>query len=110
MVNKVTLLGNVGHDPRTSNNTKDNNLVCSFTLATTERYTRDGEKVENVEWHRVVSFGNLAKLVSNNVRKGKQVYVEGKIHTRSYIDEHNQEVRVTEIVASDIKLCGKKES
>lgn len=107
MVNKVYLLGNVGSDPKVGGT--DANKNCSFNFATTERYTRtNGETVENTEWHRVVAFGKLADFISRYVSKGKQLFVEGKIHTRQYKDEYGQDKYVTEIIANDIKLCGKK--
>jgi single-strand DNA-binding protein len=107
MVNRVTLLGNVGTDPKVSGN--DTSKNCTFSFATTEKYTRNnGDVVESTEWHRIVTFGKLADFVSRFITKGKQLYIEGKVHTRSYKDDDNVERYVTEIIANDIKLCGKK--
>ena len=107
MVNKVVLLGNVGSDVKFHEGSVK---VASFALATTERYNRDGQTVENTEWHKIVSYGKLAEFVSNYVHKGKQLYVEGKIKTHSYEDDNGAKKIVTEIIANEIKLCGKKES
>jgi single-strand DNA-binding protein len=107
MVNKVVLLGNVGTEVKVH---EGNTKVASFALATTERYNRDGQTVENTEWHKIISYGKLAEFVSNYVHKGKQMYVEGKIKTRSYEDENGVQRTITEIIANEIKLCGKKDS
>ena len=107
MVNKVILVGNVGSDVKVYEGTTK---VASFALATVERYNRDGQTVENTEWHKIVTYGKLAEFVSNYVHKGKQMYVEGKIKTKSYEDENGVQKISTEIIAHDIKLCGKKES
>lgn len=107
MVNKVFLLGNVGTDPQVSGN--ETSKMVSFALATQERYRRNNEISESTEWHKVVAFGNLATFASQYVAKGKQIFVEGKIHTRQYSDRDGVERTITEIVANDIKLCGKKE-
>lgn len=107
MLNKVTLLGNVGTDPKVGGNDASRN--CTFSFATTEKYTKNnGDVVESTEWHRIVTFGRLADFVSRYVTKGKQMYIEGKIHTRSYKDDNNVEHYVTEIIANEIKLLGKK--
>ena len=108
MVNEVILLGNVGSDPKVGGNEESRN--CSFSLATSERYTKNnGEVVERTEWHRIVAFGKLGEFVRNYVAKGKQVYVNGKMHTRSYKDENGIERFVTEVLANELKLGGKKQ-
>lgn len=107
MINKVILLGYVGDEP--TKNGEGDNVVVSFPLATTERYTKKGEPVEITEWHRIVAFGKVAKFISDYVRKGKQVYIEGSLKTRSFTNSDNVEKVVTEIVVKEVKLCGKKE-
>ena len=106
MVNKVIILGNVGKDVLSV----DNNGVqrCNFSVVTTERYNRNGETVEKTEWHRVVAFGKLATFAANYISSGKQVYVEGRLHTHTYTDKDLVNRTSVEIVADEIKLCGKK--
>lgn len=105
MVNKVVLLGNVGREVKFSDGP---NPRCNFSMATSERYSRNGETVEKTEWHRIVAFGKLATFASNYVTSGKQVYVEGKLHTHSYTDKDGVDGVSVEIIADEIKLCGKK--
>lgn len=107
MVNKVFLLGNVGTEPQLGGN--DSSRMASFPLATSERFSRNNEQQELTEWHRIVVYGNLASFVSQHIVKGMQIYIEGKLHTRLFKDRNGIERQVTEIVAKDIKLCGKKE-
>ena len=109
-VNKVILIGNVGKDPDVRY--IDNDLaVANFTLATTERgYTgRDGKVIpERTEWHNIVVWRGLAKVVEQYVRKGSQIYVEGKIRTRSYDDKENNKRYITEIFVDSLQLLGRK--
>ena len=106
-LNKVMLIGGCGKDPeiREANGAK----VASFSLATSERYKdRNGELHENVEWHNIVCWRNLAETCEKYVHKGDKLYVEGKLRTRSY--ETNGEKRyTTEIVADKIEFCGSKD-
>ena len=82
MINKVILIGNVGKDPEIKK--FGETTAAKFSLATTERYkNKDGETVDTTEWHRVVVFGTLAGIVERYVRKGKTLYIEGKIRTSS---------------------------
>lgn len=106
-VNKVILLGNVGKDPETK--VFENGQVSNFPLATSERgyKTANGTEVpERTEWHNIVVWGGLSKVVDNYVRKGRQLYVEGKIRTRSYDDATGNKRYITEIVADNIELLG----
>ena len=109
-INKVILLGNVGKDPDVRY--LDNGVaVANFTLATTERgYTAaNGTQVpEKTEWHNIVAWRGLAQIAERYVRKGLQLYVEGKIRTRSYDDNSGNKRYVTEIYADNIELLGKK--
>lgn len=108
-VNKVILLGNVGNDPDIR--TLENNVkVASFRLATSERYTdRNGEQHENTEWHQVSAWNKTADIVERFVKKGGQLYVEGKIRTRKWTDKDGNERYSTEILAEGIQLLGRKD-
>lgn len=110
MVNKVILVGNVGKDPEVKY--FDNDVaVANFPLATTERgfRTRDGQEVpERTEWHNIVAWRGLAKIVENYVKKGTQIYVEGKLKTRSYDDANGVKKYTTEIFADTINLLGRR--
>ncbi|MCL2073966.1 MAG: single-stranded DNA-binding protein [Marinilabiliaceae bacterium] len=109
-VNKVILLGHVGKDPEIKYFDADT-AVANFSLATSERgyKTRDGKDVpERTEWHNIVAWRGLAKLAEGYIKKGSQIYVEGKIRTRSYDDQTGQKRYVTEIFADTIQLTGKK--
>ncbi|MBR8534820.1 single-stranded DNA-binding protein [Carboxylicivirga mesophila] len=109
-VNKVILVGNVGKDPEVRY--LDNDVaVANFSLATTERgYTgRDGQTVpDRTEWHNIVAWRGLAKVVENFVKKGTQLFIEGKIRTRSYDDKDGNKRYVTEIYADNLQLLGRK--
>lgn len=109
-VNKVILVGNVGKDPDIRYFENDQ-AVANFPLATTERgfKTRDGQEIpERTEWHNIVAWRGLAKLAENYIRKGSQIYVEGKIRTRSYDDQNGVKKYMTEIYADVIQLLGRK--
>src|SRR5512137_1288617 len=99
-VNKVILIGNLGADPEiryTSNGT----AVANFRLATTERCNNPtGEKEERTEWHRIVAFGKLGEICGEYLGKGKQVYIEGRIQTRTWEDKDGKQRTTTEIIAA----------
>lgn len=110
MVNKVILVGNVGQDPDVKY--LDNNLVVArFSLATTERgYTsQSGTQVpDRTEWHRIVVWRKLAEITEKYVRKGSQLYVEGKIRTQEWTDQNGVKRYTTEIQADTFNFLGKK--
>ena len=107
MVNKVILVGYVGKDPDVRH--MDNNLVkASFTLATNERWVKDGNKTEITEWHNIVMWKNLAEIAEKYVRKGSLLYIEGKIRTRSYDDKDGVKRYINEILADTMQLLGSK--
>ena len=107
MVNKVILLGHVGKDPEVRH--MDNNLVMArFTLATNERWVKDGNKTEITEWHNIVMWKNLAEIAEKYVRKGSLLYIEGKIRSRSYDDKDGIKRYITEILADTMQLLGSK--
>lgn len=108
-VNKVILIGNLGHDPdvRYSPN---GTAVCSIGLATTEgrKDSQTGEWQDHTEWHRVVLLGRTAEIAKEYLRKGSKIYVEGRLQTRKYIDKSNIERYQTEIVANDMQMLSSK--
>jgi single-strand DNA-binding protein len=105
-VNKAILIGNVGNDPEIKY-VKEDVPVARFRLATSETYTKDGERITNTEWHNIVAWRGLAKVVESYVRKGTQLFIEGKITTRSY-DKDGETKYFTEIVADNLRLLGKR--
>ncbi|MFV0506016.1 MAG: single-stranded DNA-binding protein [Bacteroidales bacterium] len=108
MVNKVILVGNVGQDPEVRH--LDNNVsVASFSLATSETYTKNNEKVTTTEWHNIVAWRALADITEKYIHKGSQLYIEGRLRTRSYDDKDGVKKYRTEIFADTIRLLGKKE-
>ena len=106
-VNKVILVGNIGRDPETR---YDNNGGCiaNLSLATTDswRDKSSGEKKEATEWHRLVFFGKLAEIAGQYLKKGSQVYVEGRLRTRKWNDKDGQERQTTEITVEEMKMLG----
>jgi single-strand DNA-binding protein len=105
-VNKVILIGNLGRDPELRY-TQSGQAVANFTLATTERFpTKDGERQERTEWHRVVAWGRTAELCAQYLSKGRSVYVEGRLQTREWEDRDGQKRRTTEIVAVSVQFLG----
>ena len=107
MVNKVILLGHVGKDPEVRH--LDNNLaVAQFTLATSERWTRDGNRTEHTEWHNIVMWKGLAEIAEKYVRKGSLIYIEGRLRSRSYDDKDGIKRYFTDIVADTMNFVGPK--
>lgn len=108
-VNKAIIVGNLGRDPETKN-TQSGTQITTFSVATSRRYNnRDGEMQEDTEWHRIVAFGRLAEICGQYLRKGKQVYIEGRIQTRSWDDEQSGQKRyMTEIVAQEMQMLGRR--
>lgn len=107
-VNKVILVGNLGKDPELRY-TSSGTAVATFSLATSERYKdRSGEQQEKTEWHNIVAWRNLAEICGKYLHKGKQVYIEGKIQTRSYEDRDGNKRYMTEVVADQMQMLGSK--
>ena len=107
-LNKVLLIGNVGKDPEIRH-LQGGASVATITLATSERYRdRNGESREMTEWHTIIAWRQLADLAENYIRKGSQIYVEGKIRSRSWDDQNGQKRYVTEIQADTIQLLGRR--
>lgn len=105
-VNKVILVGNLGKDPELRY-TPSGAAVATFSLATSERYKdRDGQQQEKTEWHNIVAWRQLAEICGKYLHKGKQVYIEGRIQTRSYDDKDGNKKYITEIVADQMQMLG----
>jgi len=112
-LNKVMLIGNVGNDPEVryldNQNPGANARVARFRLATNERFKdRSGEVRENTEWHSIVAWRSSAEFVEGNVKKGSQVYIEGKLRNRQWTDQTGATRYSTEIEATNIQLLGKR--
>lgn len=109
-LNKVMLIGNVGKDPEVRH-LESGATTASFTLATTERYKdKNGETKEQTEWHNIVCWRSLADIVEKYIRKGSQLYIEGRIRTRSYTDRDGNTRYITEITADNLQMLGRKET
>ena len=108
MVNKVILIGRLGKDPDVRY-TPDGTMVTSFNLATDEQWKdKNGEKVQKTEWHRIVAWGKLAEICGNYLVKGKLVFIEGRIQTRSWEDKEGVKRFTTEIIASNMQMLDSK--
>jgi single-strand DNA-binding protein len=108
MVNKVTLIGNLGRDPELRR-TANGMAVANFTMATTETWNnRNGEREQHTEWHRIVCWGRLAERISEQLSKGRQVYVEGRLQTREWEDREGTKRRTTEINARTVLMLGRR--
>lgn len=106
-INKVILIGNLGKDPETRY-TPAGLAITNITLATTESWKdkQTGERQDKTEWHRVAMFGKLAEISAEYLRKGSQVYIEGRIQTRKWQDQQGQDKYSTEVVANDMQMLG----
>lgn len=105
-VNKVIIMGRLGADPELKT-LSSGQAVANFNLATSENWVdREGQKQERTEWHRIVVWGKLAEICRQYLSKGRQVFVEGKLQTRSWEDQQGQKRYTTEIVASNIQFIG----
>jgi single-strand DNA-binding protein len=106
-INKVILVGHLGKDPEVRH--LDGGVtVASFPLATSESYNKDGKKIEQTEWHNIVMWRGLADIASKYLQKGKLVYIEGKLRTRSFEDKEGHKKYTTEIVAENFTMLGRK--
>ncbi len=102
-VNKVILVGRLGTDPEIRS-TAGGTQVCSLSLATSETWMKDGKREEKTEWHRIVLWGRQAELAQKYLKKGRMVYIEGKLQTRSWQDPQGQKRYTTEIVANNLQF------
>jgi len=107
MLNKVQLIGNLGKDPELRH-TASGTAVATFSLATSTKHkNKDGDFVEKTEWHNIVVWRQLAELCSQFLHKGRLVFIEGKIQTRSYDDRDGNKRYITEIIADNVKFLEK---
>jgi len=105
-INKVILIGNLGGDPEVRT-TPSGTPVATFTLATNESWKdKDGALQERTEWHRIVAWSRLAEICGEYLRKGRQVYIEGRLQTRSWEDRQGNQRKTTEIVANQMMMLG----
>ena len=109
-VNKVIIVGNLGRDPEVRY-TPNGSAVCNVSVATTRSWKNkeSGDKSEETEWHRVVFYDKLAEIAGEYLKKGRSVYVEGRLKTRKWQDKDGVEKYTTEIVASDMQMLGSRE-
>ena len=109
-INKVIIIGNLGRDPEVRY-TPNGAAICNVSLATTRNWKdkNTGEKVEETEWHRVVFYDRLAEIAGEYLKKGRPVYVEGRLKTRKWADKDGIEKFTTEIIASEMQLLGGRE-
>ena len=108
-INKVIVLGNLGADPD-ARYMPNGNAVTNISVATTDSWKdkESGERQEKTEWHRVVFFGRLAEIASEYLKKGSQVYVEGRLKTRKWEDKEGNDRWTTEIVANEMQMLGER--
>jgi single-strand DNA-binding protein len=110
-INKVILIGNLGRDPEVRY-TPSGAAICNITIATTRNWKdkNSGDKVEETEWHRVVFYDRLAEIAGEYLKKGRPVYVEGRLKTRKWTDKDGVEKYTTEIIAENMQLLGGRDS
>lgn len=108
MINRVQLIGRTGQDPEVRH-LENGMAVANFTLATNEKFkTKDGEKKEITDWHKITIWGNLAEVVEKYVKKGDLLYIEGKIRTRSWDNKEGKTQYTTEIIGNVMQMLGGK--
>ncbi|MEY2892359.1 MAG: hypothetical protein RJA98_2267 [Pseudomonadota bacterium] len=109
-INKVILIGNLGRDPEVRY-TPNGNAVCNISVATTRNWKskESGDKVEETEWHRVVFYDRLAEIAGEYLKKGRPVYVEGRLKTRKWQDKDGKDQYTTEVIAEQMQLLGGRE-
>jgi single-strand DNA-binding protein len=104
-INKVFLLGNLGKDPELRY-TAQQNPVCSFSIATSDRRKENGNWVDHTEWHNVVVFGKAAENCAQYLKKGRQAFIEGRITTRKWQDKEGRDRYTTEVIAFSVQFVG----
>ena len=110
MVNKVILVGNLGRDPEVRS-TGGGTAVANFSLATPRKWSKDGQRQEQTEWHNIVCFGRQAEVAGQYLTKGKQIYVEGRLQTSSWDDKTTGEKKYrTEIICENFQMLGSRGS
>jgi single-strand DNA-binding protein len=109
-VNKVIIVGNLGKDPEVRY-MPSGGAICNVTVATTRQWKNkeSGEKMEETDWHRVVFFDRLAEIAGEYLKKGRSVYVEGRLRTRKWTDKEGKDQYTTEVVATEMQMLGSRE-
>lgn len=108
-LNKVLLIGNLGRDPELRY-TPSGRAVANFSIATTDRWKdKDGQNQERTNWHNIVLWGRQAEIAKDYLRKGKQIYLEGRIQTRSYDDKEGNKKWITEVIGDRFLMLGRKD-
>ena len=109
-VNKVIIVGNLGRDPEVRY-MPSGSAICNVTVATTRQWKNkdSGEKMEETDWHRIVFFDRMAEIAGEYLKKGRSVYVEGRLRTRKWADKEGKDQYTTEIVATDMQMLGGRE-
>ena len=108
-LNKVTLIGNLGQDPELRY-TPAGKAVANFSIATSDRWKdKDGQSQERTEWHRIVLWGRQAEIAKDYLRKGRQIYLEGRLQTRNYDDKDGNKRWITEIICERFLMLGRRE-
>ena len=109
-LNKVQIIGNLGRDPEVRY-TPNGNAVCNVSVATTRQWKNkeSGDKQEETEWHRVVFYDRLAEIAGEYLKKGRSVYVEGRLKTRKWTDKEGKEQYTTEVIATEMQMLGGRE-
>ena len=107
-VNKVILIGNLGKDPEVRH-LENGASVANFSIATSENYKdrKTGEKVSQTEWHNIVVWRGLAEIAEKYLKKGDKIYIEGKLKTRSWMDQEGKNRYTTEVIADNMTMLGK---
>ncbi|WP_339044840.1 single-stranded DNA-binding protein [Candidatus Zinderia endosymbiont of Aphrophora alni] len=109
-VNKVIIIGNLGHKPEVRY-MPNGDAVANISIATTENYRKKntGEKKSSTEWHRVIFYRRLAEIVGQFLKKGSQIYVEGRLHSRKWVDKEGIERYITEIIVDNMQMLGSRQ-
>lgn len=108
MLNRVDIIGHLGADPELRY-TQGGAPVCNFNVATTERWTKDGQTQEKTEWHKIVVWGKLAEVCEKYLKKGRQAYISGRLQTREWEDKDGNKRYTTEINAQTVQFLGSKD-
>jgi single-strand DNA-binding protein len=110
-VNKVVLIGNLGRDPEVRYS-QSGSAICNITVATSRQWKdrASGENLEETEWHRITLFDRLAEIAVEYLKKGRPVYIEGRLKTRRYIDKDGAEKYATDIIATEMQLLGGRDA
>ena len=109
MINKVILVGRLGHDPEVRYN-QQGQMITILSVATDESYKKDGEKITKTEWHKIITYGKIAEICAEYLKKGSLIFIEGKLQTRSWDDKNGNKRYTTEVVANSMKMLdGKKQ-